>query len=244
MEPVYTEIRFRGAPFSGSAVPSAGSHDILTGGMETNEPGEMITSPVYMQIALDVASRIERGELAVNTKLYGRSVMSSEYGVSPETIRRSLKLLSDMGVVNVQHNSGAVVLSRDKAVEYVARFSEYNDVKIRRKKLRMMIRDHIQQTRDMLDLVNEITGADDRVSRSNPFRNYEIDIPENSHTVGKTIGELQFWQETGATVIAVRRGGKIILSPGPYIRLESFDTIIFVGDTRAVAAVSSFIDRP
>ena len=211
--------------------------------MEPTDVGEMITSPVYMQIALDVASRIERGELAENTKLYGRSVMSSEYGVSPETIRRSLKLLSDMGVVDVQHNSGAVVLSREKASQYVTRFSEYTDVKIRRKKLQKLMHEHIHQTRAMMDLVNEITGADNRVSRSNPFRNYEIDIPENSLVIGKTIGELQFWQETGATVIAIRRSDKIILSPGPYIRLESFDTIIFVGDTRAVTAVSSFVDR-
>ena len=44
-------------------------------------------------------------------------------------------------------------------------------------------------------------------------------------------------------MIAIRRSYKIILSPGPYIRLESFDTIIFVGDTRAVTAVSSFVDN-
>ena len=211
--------------------------------MEHTDISELVTAPVYLQIALDVASRIERGELAEKSKLYGRSVMSSEYGVSPETIRRSLKLLSDMGVVDVQHNSGAVVLSREKASQYVARFSEYTDVKIRRKKLQKMMHEHIQQTRAMMDLVNEITGADDRVSRSNPFRNYEIDIPENSSVIGKTIGELQFWQETGATVIAIRRSETIILSPGPYIRLESFDTIIFVGDTRAVTAVSSFVDN-
>ncbi|HPA11074.1 MAG TPA: GntR family transcriptional regulator, partial [Treponemataceae bacterium] len=160
--------------------------------MEHTDISELVTAPVYLQIALDVASRIERGELAEKSKLYGRSVMSSEYGVSPETIRRSLKLLSDMGVVDVQHNSGAVVLSREKASQYVARFSEYTDVKIRRKKLQKMMHEHIQQTRAMMDLVNEITGADDRVSRSNPFRNYEIDIPENSSVIGKTIGELQF----------------------------------------------------
>lgn len=211
--------------------------------MEAPDINETITSPVYLQIALDVASRIERGDLEENTKLYGRSIMSSEYGVSPETIRRSLKLLSDMGVVHVQKNSGATILSREKARQYVARFSQYNDIQIRRKKLRKIMDANIKQTKEMIDLVNEITGSDDRVSRSNPFRNYEIDIPENSIIIGKTIGDLQFWQETGGTVIAIRRVDKIILSPGPYIRLESFDTIIFVGESRVVSAVSDFVTR-
>ena len=44
-----------------------------------------VVTPVYLQIAVDIASRIARGEFKENTKIYGRSVMSSEYGVSPET---------------------------------------------------------------------------------------------------------------------------------------------------------------
>ena len=43
----------------------------------------------YLQIALDLATRIARGELAEGSRIYGRSVMASEYGVSPETIRRA-----------------------------------------------------------------------------------------------------------------------------------------------------------
>ena len=53
----------------------------------------------YLQIALDLATRIARGELAEGSRIYGRSVMASEYNVSPETIRRALRLLADMKVV-------------------------------------------------------------------------------------------------------------------------------------------------
>ena len=45
----------------------------------------------YARIALDIAQRISRGELKENTRIYGRSIMASEYGVSPETIRRALR---------------------------------------------------------------------------------------------------------------------------------------------------------
>ena len=43
---------------------------------------EKVATPVYLRIALDIASRIARGEFKENSKIYGRSIMSSEYGVS------------------------------------------------------------------------------------------------------------------------------------------------------------------
>ena len=78
----------------------------------------------YLQIALDLATRIAKGELAEGQRIYGRSVMASEYNVSPETIRRSLWLLSDMKVVEVKPQSGAVVLSSDNAKRYIETFQE------------------------------------------------------------------------------------------------------------------------
>lgn len=69
----------------------------------------------YLQIALDLATRIAKGELAEGSRIYGRSVMASEYNVSPETIRRALRLLADMKVVEVKPQSGAKVLSADSA---------------------------------------------------------------------------------------------------------------------------------
>ena len=65
----------------------------------------------YLQIALDLATRIAKGELPEGSRIYGRSVMASEYNVSPETIRRALRLLADMKVVEIKPQSGAVVLS-------------------------------------------------------------------------------------------------------------------------------------
>ncbi|MDD3941552.1 MAG: TrkA C-terminal domain-containing protein [Sphaerochaetaceae bacterium] len=48
--------------------------------------------------------------------------------------------------------------------------------------------------------------------------------------MGKTLKELDFWQRTHATVIAVRRNGSIILSPGPDMYLEPSDSLVLVGD--------------
>ena len=37
----------------------------------------------YLQIALDLARRIAKGELPEGSRIYGRSVMASEYNDSP-----------------------------------------------------------------------------------------------------------------------------------------------------------------
>ena len=82
----------------------------------------------YLQIALDLATRIAQGELTEGSRIYGRSVLASEYGVSPETIRKALRLLADMKVVDVKPQSGAVVLSADSARRYIENFSEDADI--------------------------------------------------------------------------------------------------------------------
>ncbi len=202
---------------------------------------EDLSLPVYSQIALDIAMRISRGELKEKTKIYGRSVMSSEYGVSPETIRRALKLLADMGVVDIRHNSGTVILSSDKAKEYVARANASEEIRSGKTKLKELLVKQEEINRQILDAVREINRNSEKFSKTNPFRNYEIIIPPDSPTIGKTLGELRFWQKTGATIIAIRRRDKILLSPGPYAAINALDMLIFVGNLVAIDTVDRFI---
>ena len=93
----------------------------------------------YLQIALDLAQRIAKGELPEGSRIYGRSVMASEYNVSPETIRRALRLLADMKVVEVKPQSGAVVLSADSARRYIENFDEGTGVQSLRLQLKELM---------------------------------------------------------------------------------------------------------
>ena len=83
----------------------------------------------------------------------------------------------------------------------------------------------------------------EKFSKTTPFPNYEASVPERCPLVGKTLGELKFWQQTGATVIAIRRAETIILSPGPYATLREKDILLFVGDLHVVETVEAFL-RP
>lgn len=200
-----------------------------------------ITPPVYSQIALDIALRIARGELMENTKIHGRSVMASQYGVSPETVRRAMKLLDDMKVVEVRQHSGAIVLSAINAAKYVEKFGMQNDIRTHQRTLKKLMREQIQLSQQISEQADAIVRINENFSQTNPFNNYEVDIPEDSPLLGKTLGEVKFWQETAATVIAIRRENGIILSPGPYATLQNEDTLIFVGDIGCIPTVEAFV---
>ncbi|MEG0542028.1 MAG: TrkA C-terminal domain-containing protein [Angelakisella sp.] len=202
---------------------------------------ELVCPPQYLQIALDIASRIAQGELKEGSKVYGRSVMASEYGVSPETIRRSLKLLSDMQVVEIKEKSGVIISSAEKSRQYIERFGEHSNVRALQAQLKSVITEHNALTGKMVTIASTIARIEEKASPSRPFRSYEVQVEPHCDFIGKNIGELCFWQATGATVIAIRRGSNIILSPGPYAQLLAHDVVIFVGDSAAVHAVTKFL---
>lgn len=201
-----------------------------------------IIPPVYAQIALDIAMRVAKGDLKENTKVYGRSIMASEYGVSPETIRRAMKLLEDMDIVEVKQNSGAIIRSAENAKLYVERFGAKKNIHSMRKKLLNLIKEQETINRQIIDASKAIIRMNEKFSEASPFNNYEVDILENSFIIGKTLAEVNFWQQTQATVIAIRRGDKIILSPGPYVTFEVQDTIVFVGDISSIQAVADYVN--
>lgn len=196
----------------------------------------------YLQIALDLARRIAGGELAEGSRIYGRSVMASEYNVSPETIRRALRLLSDMKVVEVKPQSGAMVLSADSARRYIENFEESADIRALRAQLKGQMAEYEDLHRRMAETVRALVKSRDTFAAANePFPNYEVPVPNDSPLIGKSIGALKFWQSTGGTIVAIRRGRTVILSPGPYAELYAGDVIVLVGNPAAAEAAHRLI---
>lgn len=200
------------------------------------------TVPHYLQIAMDLASRIAKGGLREGQRIYGRSVMASQYNVSPETIRRALRLLADMKVVDIKPQSGAVVLSADSARRYVSHFEESAGVKALRLQLDKIMEEYQELNGRLAETVSSLIQSRYTYSAAEgPLPNYEVPVPEDSPLLGESIGELKFWQSTGATIVAIRRGHTVILSPGPYAQLYGGDVIILVGTPAAVQAANRLI---
>lgn len=196
----------------------------------------------YLQIALDIAGRIAKGDLPEGSRLYGRSVLASEYSVSPETIRRALRLLADMKVVEIKPQSGAVVLSADSARRYIENFSGAADARALRKQIRDLLGEYAELNRKMSDAVAALIKNRETFSAAEePLPNYEVQVPVDSPLLGKSIGDLKFWQSTGGTIVAIRRGPAVILSPGPYAELYGGDVIVLVGSPAAAQAARRFV---
>lgn len=185
---------------------------------------------VYARIALDIANRIANGDIVEGIRLSGRSVMSSEYGVSPETIRRAFSLLEEMNVVEVQQNSGVSVRSRENANRYIARHGSRSETRSLLVRMKELIDEHETIDRELFDITRQLVDSTERFAASNPFFTYECLINTLSPVIGQTLGGLRFWQKTGATVIAIRREGSIMLSPGPDFDLHESDILVLVGD--------------
>lgn len=186
--------------------------------------------PVYSQIALDLATKIARGEIKEGDKLTGRSLTASQYGVSPETIRRSFRLLADMNIVDIHINSGAIVLSKARAADYISKFEAKKDIGLLKKQLSELIAERDQINERIFELIDQIIDINERFRNSDPLRSYEFTVPAGSPIIGKTIADSMFWQNTGATIVAIRRADRIILSPGPYAVFEEKDNIIVSGE--------------
>ena len=203
---------------------------------------ETVVPSLYLQIALDIARRIARGELREGARLYGRSVMASEYHVSPETIRRALRLLSDMKVVEIKPQSGVTVLSADNARRYIENFEDDSQVHRLREDLKDLIGEYSALNQRLVQTVSALLNSRETFSAAHePLPNYEVPVPKGSPVIGKSIGELRFWQSTGGTIAAIRRGKALMLSPGPYAELYDGDVIILVGSRAAAEAARRFV---
>ena len=216
---------------------------IFNSGTEGELPDETDSRPLPVPSDRpDLATRIAQGELAEGSRIYGRSVMASEYNVSPETIRRALRLLADMKVVEVKPQSGAVVLSADSARRYIENFAEDAGVHSLRLQLKDLLAESAEVNRRMAETVSALVkGQDTFAAAGQPLPNYEVTVPKDSPLIGRSIGELKFWQSTGGTIVAIRRGQTVIPLPRPLRRTVRRRRDHLVGSSGAAEAAHRLV---
>lgn len=201
------------------------------------------TFPQYIRIAYFLASRIAEGDFPIGKRLSGRSKLSSEYQVSPETMRRALQILADMKVVEVKGQSGVYVLSTDNARRCAENLEEQLDRREKAAKLRHLLEEHDETGRRILEVCTEVLESETfSTVAEQRLPNYQVRISEDSDKIGRSLASLQFWQATGATIVAIRRGYNTMISPGPHAELYGGDYVIFVGAPDVVDKVKAFLN--
>lgn len=200
--------------------------------------------PIYYQVAFDIASKIAAGDLKEGDRFSGRSLMGSQYGVSPETIRRAIGHLNDLGIVAIKNNSGSTVLSQKRAKEYVEQYQANLDLLSLKIKLRDMMAQRDALNAEINQTTEQIVNLLERFRSSDRFRTYEFSVQGDCPVVGKTIGTVRFRQQTGATIVAIQKGEDLQLSPGPETRLERGDVLVVACELSQIDQVSQLLSQP
>lgn len=197
--------------------------------------------PRYMKIAVDIATRIYNGYICEGEKLRGRSILAGEYNVSPETIRKAMKLLEDKGVVDVNKGSGIIVRSVEQAHEFIKSSREKESLSSLKATMKNLIQDRNNLEKKIQDINEKIIDNAYRFRNIDLIDVIEIQIKQESPIVGKTIGDIEFWKNTGATIIGVKRDDDIIISPGPYLEFKKEDKILVVGNEGVEEKIQKFL---
>jgi K+/H+ antiporter YhaU regulatory subunit KhtT len=210
--------------------------------MVVEKPMERAKIPTYERIAIDLANRIYNGKLREGEKIHGRSTLASEYKVSPETVRRAIKILEDVEIVQSTKGSGIIISSRENAFKYINRFSSLESIHDLEKQMNALINEREKLDQQLFDTLRKIRDFSLKLRHTNPLTPIEVEVVQGCSHIGKTISEVMFWQNTGGTVIGIKREGELIISPGPYALILEGDVLLVIGNDIAYDRVHHFMN--
>jgi K+/H+ antiporter YhaU regulatory subunit KhtT len=191
---------------------------------------KIIKASKYQQIAVGVAQRIASGEYEVGEGIKSRSTLASMFGVSPETTRKALNILADLHIVSVKHGSGAIVLSKEKAIDFLENFEMTSSLNNQKDRILQKISEQEKDLQELKNLVTVYLDQTKRVQKKYPLEPYGIKLTEDSELIGKSLAEAKVWHHTGAVIVGIERDEHLHISPSPYQTFEKNDLIYFVGE--------------
>lgn len=209
--------------------------------MESLDSNVKIVAPRYQQIAVDIAGKIVDKHYVIGGKVYARSALASQYGVSSETARRAISVLSDMDIVEVTKGSGVVIKSYENAVKFIKQYSDIQTLHDLKNEILKNVDKQIDENFILKEHVTKLVARLESFKSINPFVPFEIQITEDTPHMGKTSSDVNFWHNTSATIIAIKRGKELLMSPGPYATFCENDMIYFVGDESSYVRVHHFM---
>ncbi len=200
-----------------------------------------IKQPKYQIIAQDIAAKIVEKKYIIGEKIYARSTLASQYNVSAETARRAIAMLQDLNIVEAMKGSGVVIVSYENAAKFVHRFEEGKTVRELQKDIHQQMDRQAKEFIQLRNMMDELIDHTNRFTSANPFIPFQIDIEEHCLYLSQNVGEIHFWQNTGATIVGIMKNNTMLLSPGPYATLEKGDTLFFIGEESCFQNVARYL---
>ena len=198
---------------------------------------------IYRSIALDIAQRIINDEFPEGTKLSGRTLLASQYNVSPETIRKAIALLKEESVVTVSQGKEITIISIQKSYSFIEHCKSSDSVYSLQQDAENLLKKKREIDSQLEEIFKNIINYSDRLRNLTPYNPVEIEVITESHVISKKISDIKLWQHTGATIVAIRRGTKIIISPGPNATIKAGDRVVVVGDRNVLERTVTYINK-
>lgn len=196
---------------------------------------------MYRSIALDLAQRIINGEFSA--KIPGRTVLSSSYNVSSETIRKAIALLKLKNVVSVSQGKEVAVISIQNAYTFIEHYKNTESMFSLRQQVDTLLCQKREIDTKLEEILAEIINYADKLRNLSPYNPVEIQVQESDSMAGHSVADVQLWQHTGATIVAVRRGEHMLISPGPNEKIVPGDRIVIVGDSGVLERTINFLGQ-
>ncbi|MFJ7667369.1 TrkA C-terminal domain-containing protein [Lysinibacillus sp. NPDC097195] len=205
------------------------------------EKNVQVRQPKYQQIAVDLASKIVEKKYQIGDKIYARSSLASQYNVSAETARRAIAVLQDLEIVEASKGSGVIIKSYEMAARFVRQFQDVQSVHELQNELLQSIQKQQHELLHLQEKTKQLISRTEHFRSVNPFIPYQIEMTAESPCIHQTLQALNFWQNTSSTIVGIRRGNELLLSPGPYASIEEGDIIYFIGNDESLGRVQSFL---
>ena len=199
-----------------------------------------IILPKYQQVAIEIAERIDNNYYKVGDKVHARSTLANTFGVSPETARKAVNILVDVGIMEVKHGSGVLVASKEKAKTFLSQYKDVQNIEEIKQDLLLNIQHQKKELENLTDLANLLVSQTKKINHANPLLPSELQLTTEAKHLEKTIKDLNLWQETSATVVAILHDQQLLISPGPYAKISEGDTLYFIGDEFSKQRLSNF----
>lgn len=199
--------------------------------------------PAYESIAIDVAGRIAEGDITIGQKISGRTLLASHYNVSPETIRKAMGLLAQANVISVSQGKEVIVQSVEQAEEFLRHHVSMLSAYSLKQDLEILIEKKRELNNQFDEILTQITRYTDRLRNLQPFNPVEVTVSELSNANGRSVAQLMLWQKTGATLIAIRRGTEVLISPGSGAILQGGDKLVVIGSGNILEKVAAVLNE-